>query len=49
MELKLMLILICALLGVGFLLEISLLLRELIRVVKRVEERLERLEGKNSS
>jgi hypothetical protein len=40
MELKLMLVLICTLFAVGFLFEISLLLRALIRILERIEEQL---------
>jgi hypothetical protein len=46
MELKLMLVLICTMLAVGFLFEISLLLRELVKILQRIEDRLGRLEGK---
>jgi hypothetical protein len=47
MEATLLFILVCVLVGLGFLFEISLLLRELIRILGRIEERLNEKNGGN--
>ena len=47
MELKLMLVLICTMLTVGFLFEISLLLRALIKILDRIEEQLTKRNSRN--
>lgn len=47
LELKLMLVLLCTMLTVGFLFEISLLLRALIRILERIEEQLTKRNSRN--
>ena len=47
LELKLMLVLLCTMLTVGFLFEISLLLRALIKILDRIEEQLTKRNSRN--